>query len=126
MVQNVSKFNFSYSSERIVVTKINIIDTVETVNGRVELIEQIILLQVEVCSQKVITLVLSLALAEGGVEEIFFPLMCRVRRAAGQSDGLAFCNFVCCLCRQVLQFKVGIVGGAGDSRDSGEGREGGY
>ena len=94
-IKNVSKFNFSHSSKRIVVTKINIMDTVETVNGGVELIEQIILLQVEVCSKKVITLVLSLALAEGGVEEIFFPLMCRVRRAAGQSDRFAFCNFVC-------------------------------
>ena len=69
-------------------------DTVETVNGGVELIEQIILLQVEVCSQKVITLVLSRTLAEGRVEEIFFPLMGRVWRAAGQSDRFAFCNFV--------------------------------
>ena len=29
------------------------------------------------------------------IEEIFFPLMSRVRRAAGQSDRFAFCNSVC-------------------------------
>ena len=68
-------------------------DTVETVNGGVELIEQIILLQVEVCIKKVITLVLSVA--EGRIDEIFLPLTrLNVGRPGGQSDRFALSNFV--------------------------------
>ena len=44
--------------KRIVIAKINVIDAVEAVNGRVELIEQIILLQVKVRIEEMFTLVL--------------------------------------------------------------------
>ena len=86
--------------KRIVIAKINVIDAIEAVNGRVELIEQVILLQVKVCIQKMFTLVLrniicvQQSLADGSIEEVLLPLVADVGGAGGEGDWLTSSNFV--------------------------------
>ena len=86
--------------KRIVIAKINVIDAVEAVNGRVELIEQIVLLQGEVGVEEMITLVvrgragLQERLTEARVEEVLLSLESHVGRAGGESDRLTLGDLV--------------------------------
>ena len=116
-------YSVSFSSlenfKRVVIAEVNIINAVEAVNGRVELIEQIVLLQGEVGVEEMITLVvrgragLQERLTEARVEEVLLSLESHVGRAGGESDRLTLGDLV----PGQVNFEAGVVC---------EGRDGAY